>query len=799
MPTFHNKGNMYLPTVNQEEFGFENNNSIEEFGFPANTATSANTSNPPEEETFGFPANTATLTNISGNFEFNLHANKNEPITIVSDTEGFNPKTQIEKIMAAEKLIYLGDLLDYTTNYNTNKVEPSSVAKENLCSLKLLQHFNNNPHVKSVLGNREFNKVKFWPLLQINNKGSSVNWWKPDNNNNNILDIAMNLCAVLKPCSEGSEYKWAIENLQSFCPFWRYNKSIKDNQDFKWKFEQRWGINESNNGTVIPKTLYERYEYLFGADPPPSNADPIGTIGAQNTHLCLPRELGYTDEKLTEIVTNKQIISIDELRAAIVFTVYARMLDISLYEDKKDKKHGINYSNDQSNDLYLDGVLANYLVKTPCVGYIDGLKGFYLFAHGGISLEFINKDVVSLFNEIKSVFIENDHNLCKHRKFSQSGGNIIQYADFINKINKFNEEVSKLMLILLNDPTLIYNIAQNALNVLITLCVPENDIIKTSGYTPKMSPIVSGLPIQVDILKNVNTGGKDVYTFFGHIPNGCGYGFYKIGDNQYSITTDFSASLFSSNIIFGKNKEAVESYNGNNLLLKLDTQKDELKLDGDIHIVINKDFIKLAQFTIENTVSKIFEKNYKAGEFNASKEAEKYIAAFASGVRICHTENIIKYDSLNIKFINNIPIQKTLSYFNKLIINNSNIVFHGTANVSVFFKEKKLISFEAEIFSVKNSFHKELVILNKLLLSEYIIENEYSFLNSLNNGSSAYKAANQGPLTTKGGSRTRLSSKRIHKRNARKSKLRQNKLKLKTRINKRLNHKNHTRRNTSKA
>jgi hypothetical protein len=232
---FHENSPVAPPAANNaklaaEGFGFLGNSTVAPPA--ANTARIAK-----EEEEFGFPKNS---TDNRGNFIF-PRVDENEPITIVSDTEGFNPSTQIEKIMAAKKLIYLGDFLDYTTNYNTNKVEPYKVSRENLCSLKLLQHFNNNPNVKSVLGNREFNKVKFWPLLQIIQKGSEkkiINWW---DNGNTIFDIALKLCTQYKPSSEGSEYKWVIENLQSFCPYWRYNKSINKNAQFKKKFEERWG------------------------------------------------------------------------------------------------------------------------------------------------------------------------------------------------------------------------------------------------------------------------------------------------------------------------------------------------------------------------------------------------------------------------------------------------------------------------------------------------------------------------------------------------------------------------------
>ncbi len=625
------------------------------------------------------------------------------------------------------------------------------------------------------MGNREFNKVKFWPLVQIkDDKENIIKWWKDDNNNNNnILDIAMKLCVTLKPSSEGSKHKWLYNDLQSFCPFWRYNKNINKNiskniiKEFKDKFEERWAINESDNGQVIPKSLYERYQYLFGADPPPSRNFPIET---PNTHICLPRELGYSDEYLkTFMEENKMTISgenIEELRAAIVFTVYARMLDISLYKKTPGKKHGIDYSKNNSKALYLDGVLANYLSTTSCVGYIhsDSVQDFYLFAHGGVSLEFIKTDnFTDLFGNINAKFSENNYNLCKHRV--QDGGNKLSIDLLKEKIHKFNFEVSKLMESLLNEHDYVKTDYLKSLGILITLSVPDSDILKGTGYRAKMSPIVSELPIEDNLLSQVDLSseGKKLYTFFGHIPNGCGYGFYKVGDQQYSISTDFSSSLFTSNIIFGKDTSAIESYDKNNLLLKLDTQNRELKLTGEIHIEINDNFIRFPTKTDKSKFMKIFKKGYVACKSHPDNVSS------VSGVKLFHTKKLNNYKSLHINFNDNSSIQKQLDAFNKHNpdSNNPNIVFHGNATVTI----DEDAPFKAEIFSFKNFRNKELVIYNiELNENKSLLHRFARATRKLLTRKSIPSARSNNSVVTNGGSR-------IH---ARKSKLRRNKLKLKT-------------------
>jgi hypothetical protein len=760
--TPHSTVNFKNPDVKYEEkFGFDNENKNEYFGFDKeedneeDKELNSRSNNLSEDLNF----NTDSLES-TGNF--NKLIDKHSSITISSDCEGINPTSQIKKIMDAKKLIYLGDFLDYTTNYNNNKVDPSHVANDNLCSLKLLQHFNDNPDVKCVLGNREFNKVKFWPLVQIfDDNDKLVIWWKDANNN--ILDIAMKLCTILKPSSDSSN-KWVYNDLQSFCPFWRYKHDI--DPEFKGKFEKHWGINPKNNGTVIATSLKKRYYYLFGNDFP--SGEPQGTISAVNTINCLPRELGYSDEDLKTFMNGKKMTTneddIEEFKAAIVFTVYARMLDISLYKKTPDKNHGINYSKDKSNALHLDGVLANYLSTTPCVGYIndDTVKDFYLFAHGGISLDFVQNDITEKFYKIAEAFKIKKYNLCKH---IQSGGNK-STSNFIKKINDFNKKVSTLMKKTLSEGTSLYSDYLDVLNILMSLCVPNSVQLADTGYKSSMSPIVTGLPIYDDLEKTLKlTKGVKLYTFFGHIPNGCGYGFYKVGKQQYSITTDFSSSLFTSNIVFDNSNKSDNTYNNNNLLLKLNTSRSSLQLEGEIQIKNNNEFKQLDNINSESYLKLLNTKQYKD-------------AIKISGFRLYYPNRDIKITSLKIKFnIEDKNIQQQLKEFkikmkndNPNVEENSNIVFHGMATVTV--NESSEI-FKATLFSVTNGFHKELVIMTHP-------KDEKTSKLPLRTIQRIFRS--------RGGSRKNTRKRRHHKR-----------IRTRTRINIRRNIRKNTKRNSSRA
>ena len=106
-------------------------------------------------------------------------------ILIVSDLEGLNPATQINKITEhlsgsvegkTNGIIYNGDLVDYTTAPNSPP-EKISINADNLCILKLLKLLVNgmeSGNAKCMIGNRELNKIKLLSLIQIQNNSK---WW----------------------------------------------------------------------------------------------------------------------------------------------------------------------------------------------------------------------------------------------------------------------------------------------------------------------------------------------------------------------------------------------------------------------------------------------------------------------------------------------------------------------------------------------------------------------------------------------------------------------------------------------
>jgi hypothetical protein len=232
-------------------------------------------------------------------------------------------------------------------------------------------------NVKCQIGNRELNKIKL--LLTNLFLNENRKWWTEGNT---ILEIAKNLVELNNKSITNNKQLWLVEDLKIINPFWAGNK---ENLFKIWKSVNKDGNTIANaSGKPKDKTLFERYNTIFGVD------TMIGTISAQNNIIEMYKELGLIEQ------VNKELKEKDELKAAIVFTVFARLLDKELYDNPTDNFTW--FTNDKDINLNLDGYLYYYLVngnpatysKIKCNPKNDSkYDTLLLFAHGGISLKFI--------------------------------------------------------------------------------------------------------------------------------------------------------------------------------------------------------------------------------------------------------------------------------------------------------------------------------------------------------------------------------------------------------------------------
>ena len=585
--------------------------------------------------------------------------NTHNDIVITSDVEGLNPAMQIVKIMEyctgdmKKSMIYNGDVLDYTFFPPSKFLEKPQ--HEQLCALTLLRALVDGMHAKNVkclIGNREINKIKLLLLLQ---SADNDKWW---NKHDSILETSKYLVQQFR---EKQNNFWLLKNLVVINSFWFFATRKAD-------FRKRWCDGDKKKD-IFPTTLRERYEYIFGVDPS------VGTLGAGNNISCMPIELGidFGDDLNYE------------LRAAIVFTAYARML-FNNYDPNK--KHG-------SLESKIDGILKEYLLKANCVNYADVDGNLLIFAHGGMTTKFLKSvdtaiDILDeLFEGLSSdedkkkrlnaVFNMSYEEACASA--NQTGGSLVDLNKLLAKMDKFNKQVHEIMARLFNDQNPQYHETDKSgliyfspdLLKLVFLSTPADShpVVKelVSKYDTLLSPILVGSPVgdKLTIISK-EIPGKKVYNIFSHIPKGIGYGFGQVDENVYYINTDFSNSLLKDPAFLG-DKEDIN--NDNYLLLHLIKHRGNpaFFLQGETNV-------NLSAFAVEdkdgNKTFDLMVKEEDARRETALQSKQNY-----------ELKNFI-YKDADIKIPEGKYLKINYEYtfdLEKPNLNKSNYVYHGMAKI----------------------------------------------------------------------------------------------------------------------
>jgi hypothetical protein len=446
----------------------------------------------------------------------------NNRTAIVSDIEGYIPKSQLEKIkenIEKQQLIFLGDLFDYTTIAIDVREKP-----ERCCALQLLKLFVDNPNsVRCVMGNRDINKIKMAQLCQFNNKSK---WWKKDTEKLYGKELIDNYAKQLIELNDKKTNDlWLVDgnNFKQLWPYWNdTNPNISN-----WK------------GLKLDGTLYNRYISIFGVDP----SD--GTMSAQNTANGICCEIfGKVDDN-------------NEYKAAVVFVVFARLLDPELYG--------------KGNWEY-DGLLYKYLTETPTIAYAEFDNMIMLFSHGGVESTF-SSDISkfkneTVWNKVKS-------------KYTQTGGVI----ETLESTNNFNQELRKMLDNVFNK--VINNTFTSDIDMDIQVvnslgcAIFNSDTIKRLNavqYQKGESPIQSSIMGVINDTGKIMNTSKNMVNIFGHMPTGIGYTFGYNRQNGNYICCDYSMSLF-------KNKfELVDiTYDNNYLVLYFNA--GIFFLEGELNLI----------------------------------------------------------------------------------------------------------------------------------------------------------------------------------------------------------------------
>lgn len=415
--------------------------------------------------------------------------------------------------------------------------------------------------------------------------------------------------------SDGSN--WKVQTMEDYVPFWANKK-----QD---KLQKLWYDKGSNIQPM--KTLYDRFVRIFGGD------TTEGTMSANNTLTGIPNEL-FKKYKIDDFITNiktkidkeklienivKSTVFIEniksenkkrdesdpkktpltdedkkklsekfldfEIRSAIVFTAFMRMLDETLYTSKS---------------LEYDGYLWKYLSQSSPALYAKTEKELLLFSHGGVTTEFVNTNCFDILNKITETqwkkVLEKPTNL-QFDNPKNTQDKILVDFDIIEKIKKYNNEY---MIILKKCFENFNNFQFNTdLMILLSISAPaENNFnMFTLGYTSSnFSPIQPKLPANSILTKE----GENLHIFniCGHASSGYGYGFKKLSDKMHFINTDFTGNLFTC-----------ANFDQNYLILTITyNEKDKdllLKLDGNILFQFTGK--RPPQFFVDNEEKKVNE------------------------------------------------------------------------------------------------------------------------------------------------------------------------------------------------
>ena len=562
-------------------------------------------------------------------------------IIIISDVEGFCPKEQIAKIIEyssggvdkTKGVIFNGDILDYTVG-----IEVLGAAHpDNLCALRLLNVLTNGMKAGNVIcniGNRDINKIKLLALLQAEDK-TDATWWE---SGDNISDIAENLQNTYhkKP-----DKFWKFNDLRSINPFWN-----KTNPNFS---NERW----LPATPIITKSLLERFEYIFGDDPK------IGTISAKNNLDGIPQELGInTSDK--------------EYQAAIVLTVFARMLFMKPTEPRK---------------LEQDGLLAEYLTLANAASYAVLDKTLLLFAHGGFTTKFFdNKDIIkNLRSKLRANASDIDKEIMAPKSEPKSEPKPPTGGSFESKMDQilfFNAEVKNILKELFTRTNQYIRRGQNGipflnedlmiLTILSTPATNNKDIARLiTPYETALSPIQIGSPIGEALYSSIDSApGADnvarVINIFSHIPKGFGYSFGKSGDKSYFINTDFSNTLL-------KNR---------NYLKPIETNASYLVL----HLENLEPSAKTWQFRLDGMI------NMDISAFNKSNvstdELESINKLSAEELKKMTKDTILTDSSMNLDDLKNLTLKFSQSFsFAQLEMDayaypTKNLFYHGLASIN---------------------------------------------------------------------------------------------------------------------
>lgn len=477
-------------------------------------------------------------------------------VKLISDPEGFSiyDASKSEK-EGTDKILVLGDLLDSTGSLETE--ESKTDKAYNIRNLRAVVDKQDN--IKVLFGNRDLNKIKCRPLIEVEN--------------HTIWD-GEDLSAIVNKLKEEAKKGWTIPSLKHWIPWWNiYNKEYDDQVKIISHFETK----DTN--------CLERFNHIFGVDPT------IGTMSARNLLDTIPmecKELGLISDFDND----------DETKAAIVLAVFYLMLEPNTNEG--------NF-----NGFPLRGLLTRFYQASNAYycAYATVNGNLCLFSHGGMTHKFFENDIYNNYEtHIKGNLIEYQNNKVSSiiKKFKGKGGffknNIDKKIDSINittNIITFDKNCKQAMHAVLNNGYLDEEkgkLPSKNMLFLLLIGVPRSTNPKWDLNPDQVGPIQPGLR---GMRKNgFVCSDKKLIQFIGHLPNGYSSTldvYQGSGQEQYVINLDISQSVLS-------NPKIVDKVSKNNYMYLTmgNNMGDNTSNKMDVNIYQN---VKLKKHNIKNNTS----------------------------------------------------------------------------------------------------------------------------------------------------------------------------------------------------
>lgn len=488
---------------------------------------------------------------------------KDSELLLVSDFEGTTPTIQFKKFkdyVTTKKVIYLGDIFDSTATGSFPNTDPDynhpCIKDKNYCALQSVKLLvDNSERCQYVVGNRDLNKIKLWRFFQYK---TGETWWKTSPSYEATVD-------ALLVTEDENKNVWKVETMDYFKPFWN---------------EKKWnGSTEKRKSKDYKNSIYDRFEALFGED------GVLGTMSAIVTLKSIPNEMFYSVKSTIDKFIEKMkyakkpnITDIDnykkfksKVRAALVISVFMRMLDKDLWKEKGDTSVSASVGEFKA----MDGYLYKYLTNAKPAYYADNNKNLLLFAHGGITKAFV------LGNGTKATDLLNSVQWKDVLQLEKKGGG---KNPITTSIDTFNQQYDTL----LNDffdttkKDEDYKVMLTLLQLSAAFEVIAEKTNKKNELTMDLSPI-QRKDASTEILDEFIGDYDGIFNIFGHasVSEGYSFGAAKSGVKTYYINTDYSSTLFKNELECNQ-----DTYNNNFLLLNLNTKTQQitLTLAGEIHL-----------------------------------------------------------------------------------------------------------------------------------------------------------------------------------------------------------------------